>query len=200
MLIKGILIIIIGSLIGWITNYIAIKMLFKPHREVSFLFFKIQGVIPKRKHEIGVKIAETIKNQVISMKDILNSMDKEELGNQLENIVDKILDGRIKPEIIKQFPMAAMFLSDSIVEKINNSIKEIIVGNKDEIVETIFLTLEENVDLEKIIIKNIDAFSLDELEEITFTLAKNELKHIEIIGAVLGAIIGVIQVGISFLI
>ncbi|MGL4402875.1 MAG: DUF445 domain-containing protein [Fusobacteriaceae bacterium] len=200
LIIKAILIILIGSLIGWITNYFAIKMLFRPYREINLFFFKIQGVIPKRRHEIGIKIADTIKNQVISMEDILKSLDKEQLGHKLEEIVDNILKGRIKEEIIKKFPMAAMFLSDSIVEKIELGIKELVLKNREEIIKGLFQTLESNVNFEDIIIKNIDGFSLEELEEITFKLAKSEFRHIEIVGAVLGGIIGILQLGITFII
>lgn len=200
LIIKAVLIILIGSLIGWITNYFAIKMLFRPYREINLFFFKIQGVIPKRRHEIGMRIADTIKNQVISMEDILKSLDKEQLGHKLEEIVDNILKGRIKEEIIKKFPMAAMFLSDSIVEKIESGIKELVLKNREEIIKGLFQALESNVNFEDIIVKNIDGFSLEELEEITFKLAKSEFRHIEIVGAVLGGIIGVLQLGISFII
>lgn len=197
MYMKILLIVIIGTLIGWVTNYVAIKMLFRPYKEINLLFFKIQGVIPKRKHEIGVKIAETIKNEVISMKDILDSVDRSNLGAHLEKVVDKILKKGIKEEIVKAFPMAAMFLSDSIVLKINDAIKRLVLENKEAIVSGLFETLEENVDFEAIIIKNVDSFSLEKLEEIMFSLAKTEFKHIEIIGAVLGCIIGVAQALLS---
>lgn len=198
MLIKGIMIIAIGVLIGWITNYIAIKMLFRPYKEINLIFFKIQGVLPKRKHEIGLRIAQTIKSDVISMQDILSSLNKEELGLHLEKIIDKLLRGKVKSEIVKVFPMAAMFLSDSMEEKITNSIKSIVLNNKEMVIEELFKVLEEGVDFEAIIVKNVDSFSLEKLEEITFSLAKTEFKHIEIIGAVLGGIIGAIQAVISF--
>ncbi|MGL5963880.1 MAG: DUF445 domain-containing protein [Fusobacteriaceae bacterium] len=200
LVIKAVLIISIGSLIGWVTNYFAIKMLFRPYKEINVFFFKIQGVIPKRRHEIGVKIADTIKNQIISMEDILKSLDKEQLGLKLEEIVDGILKGRVKEEIIKKFPMAAMFLSDSIVEKIEEGIKELVLKNREEIIRGLFETLESNVNFEEIIVKNIDGFSLEELEKITFDLAKSEFRHIEIVGAVLGGIIGVLQLVISFIV
>lgn len=199
MFIKAILIILIGAGIGWLTNFVAIKMLFRPYREINFLFFKIQGVIPKRRHEIGIRIAETIKNQVISMEDILNSIDKAQLEIKLEEIIDKMLKGKVKGEIVSRFPMAAMFLSDSVVEKIETSLKQLILKNKDEVIGGIFTALESNVDFQEIIVKNVDNFSLEELEKITFNLAKTEFKHIEIVGAVLGGIIGIVQFLIGFL-
>ena len=41
-----------GAAIGWLTNYVAIKLLFKPHRRVEIFGLNIQGVIPKRRKEI----------------------------------------------------------------------------------------------------------------------------------------------------
>ncbi|MBP9509767.1 MAG: DUF445 family protein [Fusobacteriaceae bacterium] len=197
---KIILIIVIGVLIGWVTNYVAIKMLFRPYKEINLLFFKIQGVIPKKKHEIGIRIAEAIKSDVISMNDITTSLDKEKIGDHLEKIVDTLLKGKVKEEIVKVFPMAAMFMSSSVEAKITESIKSIVLGNKEMIIEQFLGVLEDEVDFEAIIVRNVDSFSLEKLEEITFSLAKTEFKHIEIIGAVLGGIIGAIQAAVSFFI
>ncbi|MGL5051404.1 MAG: DUF445 domain-containing protein, partial [Fusobacteriaceae bacterium] len=137
-MLKIILVIAIGSLIGWVTNYIAIKMLFRPYVEINLIFFKIQGVIPKRRHEIGVRIAKTVKENIISMKDIVSSLDKNELGEDLEKTINSLIKGKVKKEIVEIFPMAAMFLSESVVEKIENSIKRIIMNNKDQIFSEIF--------------------------------------------------------------
>ena len=52
--------VLIGTLIGWFTNYLAIKLLFRPYKEMNFLFFKIQGLIPKRRAEISLNIADVV--------------------------------------------------------------------------------------------------------------------------------------------
>ena len=64
MLLKASLMIIIGALIGWITNYFAIKMLFRPLKEINILGFKVQGLIPKRKMEMAESIADTIQEEL----------------------------------------------------------------------------------------------------------------------------------------
>jgi uncharacterized membrane protein YheB (UPF0754 family) len=184
-------------MIGWITNYVAIKMLFKPYNKINFGFFSIQGLIPKRRHEIGQKIAATVKESIISMTDILNSLNKKGLEEELEVIVDKLIHGKVKPEILNAFPMAAMFLTESVILKVELGIKKIILENKESIIEGILNAVEKNVNFEEIIIKNIDNFSLEELEKITLNLARTELRHIEIIGAILGGIIGIAQIGIN---
>lgn len=196
-IIKLFLIVGIGAMIGWITNYIAIKMLFRPYKEMNFLFFKIQGLIPKRRSEIAVSIADTVQKELISLKDITNSLNAEELEEKMGAVIDKILEEKLESEITKKFPMLAMFLSDEIINKIKSMIKTSILENKETIIDMFTSYLEEKVDFKKIIVENVEAFSLEKLEEITYSLAKRELKHIEVIGAILGGIIGIFQFAIS---
>lgn len=196
-IIKLFLIVGIGAMIGWITNYIAIKMLFRPYKEIKFLFFKIQGLIPKRRSEIAVSIADTVQKELISLKDITNSLNADELEEKMGTVIDKILEDKLESEITKKFPMLAMFLSDEIINKIKSMIKTSILENKETIINMFTNYLEEKVDFRKIIVENVEAFSLEKLEEITYSLAKKELKHIEVIGAILGGIIGIFQFAIS---
>lgn len=196
-IIKLFLIVGIGAMIGWITNYIAIKMLFRPYKEMNFLFFKIQGLIPKRRNEIAVSIADTVQKELISLKDITNSLNADELEEKMGAVIDKILEEKLEREITKKFPMLAMFLSDEIINKIKSMIKISILENKETIIDMFTNYLEEKVDFKKIIVENVEAFSLEKLEEITYSLAKKELKHIEVIGGILGGIIGIFQFAIS---
>lgn len=193
LLIKLVLIVGIGAGIGWITNYVAIKMLFRPYKEINLGLFKIQGLLPKRKHEIGESIAETIQTELVSLRDIVDSMDKDKLEEKMSEAIDKILEEKLQKEITKNFPMLAMFLSNDMLEKIKGIIKSSILENKDTIIEMFSNYLEENVDFKGIIVRNVDAFSLEKLEEVTYSLAAKEFKHIEVIGAILGAIIGFVQ-------
>lgn len=193
LIIKLLLIVGIGAGIGWITNYVAIKMLFRPYKEINLGIFKIQGLLPKRKHEIGESIAETIQSELVSLQDILKSLDGNKLEEKMSKIIDEILEEKLQVEITKRFPMLAMFLSNDMLEKIKNMIRESILENRDGIIQMFSSYVEENVDFKGIIISNVDAFSLEKLEEITYSLAKKEFKHIEVVGAILGAIIGFVQ-------
>lgn len=197
MLIKLALIVGIGAMIGWITNYVAIKMLFRPYKEINFGLFKIQGLIPKRKHEIAISIADTVQKELISLKDVTSTLDGEELEARMGNMIDKILDEKLEGELTKKFPMLAMFMSEDMLKKIKNMINTSILENKDTIIEMFSNYLEEKVSFRDIIITNVDGFSLEKLEDITYSLAKKELKHIEVVGAILGGIIGFFQFGVS---
>ncbi|MFR3298621.1 MAG: DUF445 domain-containing protein [Fusobacterium sp.] len=193
MILKCFLLVFIGAMIGWITNFIAIKMLFRPYKEINLIFFKIQGLLPKRRNEIGNSIAEVVNNELVSVKDIISKISPEDIEENIGLIVDRILESRLKEEIVKNFPMAAFFLSDSMLEKIKHIIKQSILDHKEEMINVFAEYLENKVDIKSIIVEKVNGFSLEKIEEIIITLAKKELKHIEYIGAVLGGIIGLVQ-------
>ena len=192
--------VLISGAIGWITNWVAIKMLFRPHREINFGLFKIQGLIPKRKAEIGSGIANIIQNELISVKDVISNIDREEFSKRLNKLIDEVLNKNLKKKVKEKFPFLQVFFTDKVAKDIGNAIKSIIMENQEKIFEIFSNYAEENIDFEIIISDKISNFSLDKLEEIITLLAKKELKHIEVIGAVLGMIIGAVQYLITLIV
>ena len=185
--------IIISAAIGWITNWVAIKMLFRPHNEINLGLFKIQGLIPKRRAEIGIGIANVVQNELISIKDVIANIDKEEFSQRLNDLIDDVLEKNLKTKVKEKFPVMQMFFSDKMAKDVSNTIKGIVMENQEKIFEIFSNYAEENIDFSTIIKDKISNFSLDKLEEIINGLAKKELKHIEVIGAILGAFIGLVQ-------
>ena len=192
--------VLISGAIGWITNWVAIKMLFRPHKEINFGLFKIQGLIPKRKAEIGTGIASIIQNELISVKDVISNIDREEFSKRLDSSIDKVLEKNLKAKVKEKFPVLQMFFTDRMSKDVSNTIKDIIMENQEKIFEIFSNYAEENINFEVIISDKISNFSLDKLEEIITLLAKKELKHIEVIGAILGGLIGVAQYLITLLV
>ena len=185
--------VLISGAIGWITNWVAIKMLFRPHKEINFGLFKIQGLIPKRKAEIGTGIASIIQNELISVKDVISNIDREEFSKRLNKLIDDVLDKNLKKKVKEKFPLLQMFFTDKVAKDVGNTIKDIVMENQEKIFEIFSNYAEENIDFEVIISDKISNFSLDKLEEIITLLANKELKHIEVIGAILGMLIGAVQ-------
>ncbi len=193
-LIQFIMMVSVGALIGWFTNYLAIKLLFRPYKEMNFLFFKIQGLIPKRKNEIIENIADVVEQELISMTDIVNKFKNSEMdGEVLDNLLDKIVGEKLKKSILEKNPLLKMFVNDSLMDKIKEYVKKSILENKEEIVEEIVKIVEEKINFKEIMLEKMENFSLKEIEDIILRVSKEELKHIEIIGGILGAVIAIFQ-------
>ena len=184
----------VGTLIGWFTNYLAIKLLFRPQKEINFLLFKIQGLIPKRRDEITENIAGVVEQKLISVADIAEKFKGSELDEEIVNdIVDKIIGVKLQKSILEKNPLLKMIVNDSLMEKLKSYFKKAILENKEEILAEILKVVEEKIDFKEIMVEKMTNFSLDEIENIILKISKKELKHIEIIGGVLGGIIAVFQ-------
>ena len=184
----------VGALIGWFTNYLAIRLLFRPYNEINLVIFKLQGLIPKRRHEIAVNIAEVIETELISIREIGDKLDTSsfEYGD-LDEFLDRLVKEKIKAELLEKNPFLKMFMNDGILNKMRDYIKKLILDNKEELFQLLLKSIEKNVDLKGHIIEKMDNFSLREIEDIIIKISKKELKHIEILGGILGGIIAVFQ-------
>ena len=59
--------------------------------------------------------------------------------------------------------------------------------------------LQEELDLEKIVVEKVSGFSSDKLEDILKSIMSKEFRFIEILGGILGFILGLIQVTILYI-
>ncbi|MBD7913544.1 DUF445 family protein [Clostridium sp. Sa3CUN1] len=182
---------VVGGLIGWITNILAIKLLFRPITPIKIpvLNIEILGLIPKRKNEIAANIGEVISTELLSMDDILNQALNNSNGENLNSyIIEKIKN--IINEKLNIIPMPFRMMAAPYIDEILN--KEV-PSAIDEISADLLVKAKENVNIQNIVEEKINELDLEKLEDIIIKVAKKELKHIEILGLVLGAIIGVLQ-------
>lgn len=187
-----ILIPIISALIGWFTNYIAIKSLFRPYKKVPFLGFTFQGVLSKRREKLAKKIAKVVASYLFSIRDIEEKIKEPKSLNQLTLGLKKVVDKHIVvnlPVMIK--PMAEP-LVNNILEKEG---EHIIVSLAQEFISY----LEKGLNVEQLVEEKLLTYNIKNLEVIIMGIARDEFKYIEILGAIIGFIVGLFQVVLFFI-
>ena len=58
--------VVLGFLIGLVTNWIAIVMLFRPHRRRPWLFFWPQGLVPRERRALAQSVGEAVGGELLS--------------------------------------------------------------------------------------------------------------------------------------
>ena len=185
---------LIGALIGWLTNYIAIKMLFHPRDEVRIFFISVQGVFPKRQKDFARKLGQIVSEELISITDLTAHLKEKATSEAILNHIAQRLEEGIASRLPRAFPMLAMFMSGDMAEKVKGFLLEQIGSLNEELIDRLSGQLEEELDIHRIVEEKVAAFSSDKLEEILFSIMRREFKFVEMVGAVLGFLIGVAQV------
>ncbi|QXM07353.1 DUF445 domain-containing protein [Crassaminicella indica] len=189
---------VVGAIIGWITNVLAIKFIFRPLKPINIpvLNMKIQGLIPKRKAELAKSVGEIVETELISMEEIIDKFiedeNKSEIIFNIKRKIKKIIDEKLPGFIPSAFKgMIESYIDEMIDKEADKAITEL--------TEKLIHKATEKVKISKIIEEKINDFELEKLEEIVLCIAKKELKHIEILGAIIGCVIGFIQGIIIFM-
>ena len=60
MTIELVLLPLIAAFTGWVTNLVAIRMLFHPRHEWRILGLRIQGILPKRQPDLARKVGQVV--------------------------------------------------------------------------------------------------------------------------------------------
>ena len=190
---------IISALIGWITNYLAVKMLFHPKFPLKILGITIHGVFPKRQKQIAKKLGDLVANELFSISDLKVEVESMIATEETMDLIGKKIEKTIRNKLVQNFPMLSMFLTDEMVEKVTNLFKAELQEFLIETAQGIGSKIEEKISIEEIVREKVEAFSTDKLEKILYSIMKKEFRFIEITGAILGFLIGCIQVSLAII-
>lgn len=181
---------VLGALIGWFTNWVALKMLFHPRRPLQMGPLKIQGLIPRRQSQMAEQIADVVSRDLLTPDD-LGQLIRDHGGEERLMEWVKDLAASRADALLAQFPMITMFISPEQIQ----GLKEKMVEGVDprSLVDSVASEVARDADLKGLLERKIGAFDLDKLEEMVQSVASKEFRFIEILGAVLGALIGVLQ-------
>jgi len=189
----------ISALIGWFTNYLAVRMIFHPYQPLGLGPLKIQGLVPKRREELAISIGKTVSNHLISHADIANSLKSIQVVESLKQLLDEKVQEVIDRKLLSLNPMISAFIGPETKAKIKAAIVSEMVLMLPDLAERFATGLEEHLDMQTLVTDRIRSFDLEKLEQIILEISSRELKAIEIYGGVLGFIIGLLQVGLILL-
>lgn len=182
---------IIGGLIGYITNVIAIKLIFRPINpiKIPILNLEIIGMIPKRKLEIASNVAQVIEEQFFSFDDIIENV----ITEQDKQIIIDYIKVRVKLVLNEKLGLIPSSIRNLVQNYISEVIEDEIKSGVDELSEELIIKANNRINIKEIVENKINELDLYELETIILQIIKKELKQIEVLGLILGFFIGIIQ-------
>lgn len=182
----------IGAVIGWVTNLLAIKLIFRPLQpiELPLFHFKIQGLIPKRKAEIAKSIGDIVETELVSVEEIIGKFiedeNKSEILFTVKRRIKKVAEQKLPAFIPGSFKTMILDYIDDIIDKEAESAIT-------ELIESQIHKASSRIKISEIIEEKVNNFEMEKLEQIILAIAKRELKHIEVLGGIIGFFIGLIQ-------
>ncbi len=192
-----ILIPFISAFIGWFTNWIAIKMLFHPREPKKILGITFQGIFPKRQRQFAEKLGKLVSTELISFKEIEEKITHSGNLEKVMPVIENRIDDFLRRKLSDVFPIISMFIGDSTINQLKVVFMDELRTIFPEIIRKYMKNLESELDMEEIVTSKVAGFSSDKMENILNQIMSSEFRFVEIIGGVLGFLIGIVQVLIT---
>lgn len=167
---------VISASIGYITNKLAIKMMFRPKKN----YFGIQGLIIKRKVDLAKAISELFFEKLLASK--IDATQTDLIGNMAGMMARNLTQALAKDLAIPEDSDAFL----EIYKHLLSELKKLCDGNMAD--------KDLAASLQKSLTSAIIAIPDSEIESLINNISAKEFRAIEIIGAALGFIIGLVNV------
>ena len=185
----------IAALVGWFTNYIAVKMLFHPKEPMNIMgVYTLHGIFPKNQKQVAEKIGKMVAEELLSSKDLKEKLNNPENLLSIKALVEAKIDYYLNVTFPKNYPITSALVGDKRRTKFKDTVMEEVHESVPAMIDSYMANIEERFNVEHIIKEKVSHLSPERLEDLIMMLLKKEFKFIEYIGAVIGFIIGWIQV------
>jgi len=182
---------IAGAAIGWLTNYVAIKLLFRPHAPRSVFGYQFQGVIPKRRKDIARSMARAIEKDLLSSGDFAKALSGLDWEKEIEKTVEEAVEHRFSSKYFK-LPVVGL-VSENIKGQIKLVLTKEIISHLDRKKDSLAAKVKNSIDVQDLLVARIDNLDLKRFEKLLTDFIAKELKHLEYLGGVMGFLIGLFQ-------
>ncbi|HEX6811232.1 MAG TPA: DUF445 family protein [Planctomycetota bacterium] len=183
----------IGALIGWSTNWLAVKMIFRPIRARRVLGFTIQGLVGRRQADLARAIGRVVGSHLVEHKDVVASLDRVDFAGILGNVLERGLAPKLQE--LRGLPLIGGYLTEARVVDLRNSIVKGVMAHKQALLDELEKGLSQGLDVPQLVETKVAAFAVEKLEALILEVANRELRAIVWLGGVLGGLIGLLQVG-----
>lgn len=187
----------IGGVIGWSTNWLAVKMIFRPIRARRFLGIRVQGLIGRRQQELAQAIGRVVGDHLVEHEDVVKALNKLDFTGILGGVLDRGLAPKIQE--LRSLPLIGGFLTEERISDIRGSIVQGILAHKETVLDEVERGLAKGLDVQGLVEQKVAAFAIEKLERLILDVAARELRAIVVLGGVLGVLIGLLQVGVLWL-
>ena len=174
-------------------------MLFHPRNPKRFLGITMQGIFPKRQKQVAAKLGAVVANELLHFDEIAVLIKDPSMLASLKPTIESHVDTFLHQKLKEKLPVISMFVGEGTLNKLKDGLMEEIDILLPEIIGKYADNLSSSIDIEKMVTDKVSNFSSDKLEEILESVMSKEFRFIELIGAVLGFVIGLIQMGLSFI-
>jgi uncharacterized membrane protein YheB (UPF0754 family) len=185
-----------GFLVGYVTNWLAMNLIYEPREPVQIGPFKIQGVFIKRQREVATQFADVIADRVLTPENMVQHISE---GPNRQRLLD-ILEGQVEESMqeYERDAMVAMLVSKDKLEEAKTDLLDRVRNADMSDSRQIKTFADQSRKIHAQMEENLGALDADQFGGILRPVFQKDEWKLILAGGVIGTGIGALQVVLLF--
>lgn len=183
-----------GFMVGWVTNYLALKVIFQPLEPKQVLCWSVQGIFLKRQHEVSATFARVVCTEILHIKAIWDAIFIGPLSANFFAMLRAhtlVFTEKLVAEIK---PLAIAAMGAETFARMKEDIAQKVLDNIPSVIDQSYEYTQEALDMETTIRTRMQDLPAPEFEGVLHPAFEEDEIQLIALGGLLGAIVGVIQI------
>ncbi|MBN7819012.1 DUF445 domain-containing protein [Bowmanella yangjiangensis] len=188
-----------GLLVGYATNWIAIKIIFEPKRPRKVGFFTLQGMFLKRQKEVSRVYAEIIEKKLLNSQNITHAVLKGSGSGQLLELIELHVNDAIERYVAVAQPYFALAVGSEDYFRMKELAVKRIFEDSDKFLHYAHEYANSALNIGDDLRVKMEVLSPEEFEGVLRPAYKQDEWKLIVVGAILGMLAGAGQLYLMLL-
>jgi uncharacterized membrane protein YheB (UPF0754 family) len=178
-----------GLIVGWITDWLALKLIFNPKRPIRILGIEFQGLFLKRRQEVAADYGALIADEIITADKVIAAIVQGPLSDRVFHMVSKQVQAALDRSVGVARPLMSLTIGTARYRRVKDMISEKVL---ERLPET--MTYVEDYAREAMDVRNLLVQKMQQLDELQFeALIRPAFEQDEWILITVGALLGFVM-------
>ncbi len=184
-----------GLFIGWFTDWLALKMVFRPKKPTKYLFglFEWQGLFLRRRKEVAADYGRLIAQEIVTPRAIMDGVLRGPLSDRLFQLVHKHVQRTVDEQAGAIRPLVVLSIGSREYQQIKKQVAERMMEVMRETAPHIEKYAYDAMDVQNTLITKMQTLDEEQFERLIRPAFEQDEWILIACGAALGFIVGELQ-------
>ena len=187
---------IFGALTGWLTDWLALQMIFRPQEPTKYLFGLVewQGLFLKRRKQIAEEYGALVADEVLTPRNIMEAILKGPLSDRLFNMVQKQVQQLVDDRAGMAKPFVVLAVGSTRYQEMKRLIAEKVMERMPDTMRHVERYAADALDIRNTLTSKMRELTPNEFEALLRPAFQQDEWILIAVGAALGFLVGELQV------
>jgi uncharacterized membrane protein YheB (UPF0754 family) len=185
-----------GGFTGWFTDWLALKMIFRPRQPTKYLFglFEWQGLFLKRRKEVAAQYGALIATEIITPRNVMAEVLSGPLSDRLYETVLKHVQRSVDEQAGMAKPLVVFAVGGARYQEMKQAVAKKLMATLPETLRHVEDYAEDAMDLKNTLVTKMQQLTEQEFEGLLRPAFQQDEWILIAVGAALGFLVGEMQV------